>query len=189
MFGVSRHTMSRYVKRGIIKPVKLSPSKYMYDEEEIFRILGQMLPENAQVGLYARTAPGSPSSEMINQVSMLTAFAAAKGMTIAKTYTDKCTSLEFSRAKRTGIFELLLDVAKRRIGAVIVESPDRIALLGNEIVEAMLNAYKVRIIYVNRQPSNAKHRDELMIELTSVVKALMIELGGKPSGEVGSGSI
>jgi len=170
MFGVTRLTLYRYVKEGKLTPIKLNSKVYIYDEDEVYRLLGKSLPTGADVVLYARVNSPAQKDELQDQIRRVTDFAAKNGLSISKTYWDCTRSLDFTRAGRKGLHELLLDVARRKIGMVVVESPDRIARVGHELFQMMLHNYRVRLLYVSREPVNPRYVEETVRELASVVK-------------------
>ena len=172
MFGVTRLTLFRYVRDGKLHPTKINSKIYLYDEEEVYRMLGKSLPSGADVVIYARVNGPSQKEELNNQIQRLTDFASRNGLSVARNYWDCSKSLDFTRSGRKGLHDLMLDVTKRKVGLVIVESPCRIAQIGNELFQMMLSNYRVRILYMSQEPVNPKYLEETTKELASVVKGL-----------------
>lgn len=172
MFGVTRLTLYRYVKEGKLNPIRVNSKVYLYDEDEVYRLLGQSVPVGTQVVAYARVHSPAQKEDLHEQQRRLTDFAAKNGLSIAKVYWDCTRSLDFSRSSRKGLHELMIDVAKRRVGLVIVESPDRIAQVGHELFQMMLSNYRARILYVSNEPVNDRYLHETTRELAGVVRDL-----------------
>lgn len=172
MFGVTRLTLYRYVKEGKLTPIKVNSKVYLYDEDEVYRLLGQSLPTGTGVALYARVNSPAQKEEMQEQIKRVTEFAAKNGLSVAKTYWDCSRSLDFTRSGRKGLHELLMDVARRRVGLVVVESPDRIAQVGHELFQMVLSNYRVRILYVSQEPVNPRYLEETTRELAGVVREM-----------------
>lgn len=176
MFGVTRLTLWRYVKDGKLTPHKVSKSLYLYDEEEVYRLLGKVIPTGTDVVIYARVQGAGQKDELQDQIKRLNDFAARNGMSVSKSYWDCAKSLDFSRENRKGLYELMLDVYKRKVGLVIIESPDRVAQIGHEMFKMMLSNYRVRIIYVSQDPVNPRYLEETTRELAGTVRAMRKQL-------------
>ena len=172
MFGVTRVTMWRYVRDGKLVPHKLSDRVYLYDEEQLYRVLGAAMPQGFDTVIYARVNSAAQKEELQAQILRVTEFAGKAGLSVSKTYWDCTKSLDFSRGTRRGLNDLIMDVVKRKIGCVIVESPDRIAQIGHELLKIVLSNYKVKVIYMNQAPVNPRYLEETTKELTGVVKSL-----------------
>jgi predicted site-specific integrase-resolvase len=190
MFGVTRLTLYRYVKEGKLTPIRVNSKVYIYDEEEVYRLLGKSLPTGADVVIYARVNSPAQKDELQEQIRRLTDFAAKNGLSVAKNYWDCSKSLDFSRSGRKGLHELMLDVSRRKIGLVITESPDRIAQVGHELFQMVLSNYRVRILYVSQEPVNPRYLEETTRELADVVKGLkrLIDRTRPPDETAGFGA-
>lgn len=172
LFGISRLTMWRYVRDEKLHPTKLTSKTYLYDEEEVYRLLGKSMPVGTAAVIYARVHGPSQKDELNDQVRRLTDFACKNGLSISKTYWDIGKSLDFSRTGRKGLHELMLDVTRRKIGIVVAESPDRIAHIGHELFGMMLSNYRCRLLFVSQEPVNPRYLVETTKELASVVRGL-----------------
>lgn len=184
MFGVTRLTLSRYVKQGKLTPIKVNAKVYLYEEEEVYRLLGKSLPTGTDVVIYARVNSAAQKLELQDQIKRLNDFAGKNGMSVAKTYWDCSKSLDFSRSSRKGLNDLLIAVSKRKVGLVVVESPDRIAHIGCDMFKLILSNYRVRILFVSTDPVNPRYLDETARELAGVVKEMkrMIDKKRIPDG-------
>ena len=185
MVGVTRLTLYRYVKAGKLTPVKFNSKIYLYDEEQIYRLLGQSIPTGSGIAIYARVNSHAQKAELNEQIRRVTEFAGKNGMTVQKTYYDCTKSLDFSRSTRKGLHELMHDVTKRRIGLVVVESPDRIAQIGHELLQMMFSSYRVRILYMQKEPVNMKYLSETTKELASIVRGLRNMIDHKKTSDTG----
>jgi predicted site-specific integrase-resolvase len=184
MFGVTRLTLHRYVAAGKLHPIKINSKVYLYDEEEVYRLLGQGVPRGPGVAVYARVNGPSQKDELQDQIRRVTDFANKNGLSVSKTYWDCSKSLEFSRSGRKGLHELMLDVARKKVGMIVVESPDRISQIGHELFEMMMSNYRVRVLYASSEPVNPRYLTETTKELTHVIKELkrMLDRSRPPSG-------
>lgn len=172
MFGVTRLTLYRYVKEGKLNPIRINSKVLMYEEEEVYRLLGKSLPVGTEVAIYARVNSPAQKDELNEQMLRITEFAGKNGLSVAKTYFDCSRSLDFSRSGRKGLHQLLMDISRRRIGLVVVESPDRIAQIGHEMFQMMLSNYRVRLLFISQEPVNPRYLEETTKELATVVKEM-----------------
>lgn len=44
ILGITQPTLSKYVKEGRIKVVKINPWNYFYDEESVYAFIGKEVP-------------------------------------------------------------------------------------------------------------------------------------------------
>lgn len=56
ILNVTQQTLSNYVAKGILHPVKLSKTHYEYDEDEVYALLGKNKNNDRMVVTYARVS-------------------------------------------------------------------------------------------------------------------------------------
>lgn len=56
ILNVTQQTLSNYVAKGILHPVKLSRTHYEYDEDEVYALLGKNKNNDRMVVTYARVS-------------------------------------------------------------------------------------------------------------------------------------
>ena len=69
LLRISRPTLTKYVKDGLIKTVTLPNKRYEYDAESIYSFLNKDVPR--KTCLYARVSTDKQKPDLENQVQLL----------------------------------------------------------------------------------------------------------------------
>jgi septum formation topological specificity factor MinE len=77
--------------------------------------------------------------------------------------------------ERPGLHLLLQDIIQRRVAAVVVETPDRLARLGREIIEQLCKYYGVQLVYVNKVIQRPEYLAEQEKDILTLLKKAKIE--------------
>lgn len=106
---------------------------------------------------------------MAEQQKIVHAWCAARGLSVDRQYEDWAPSTEYSLEERPGLHLLLQDIIQRRVSAVVVETPDRLARIGRELIEQLCRYYGVQLVYVNK----AIQRPEYLAEQEADIYRLL----------------
>jgi putative resolvase len=130
-------------------------------------------PERTEAGavLYARVSSADQRADLDRQVARLAAFAAEKGIRVAKVVAEVGSGLN---GHRKG---LLAALRSPEYGAIIVEHRDRLARFGSEYLEAALAASGRQLIVM--EPDEG--RDDLVQDMLEVLTIFCARLYGRRS--------
>jgi len=169
--GCSWNTLRNYIKRGYIRYTDMPNGKRMYWDEDIYAMVGKRLPKDSCTVLYCRMNKSTTESrkKMQEQQRVAYEFALARGITIEKVYEDWNPSTKFSIKDRPGLHALIQDVIQKKVGTVIVETPDRLARVGFELVEEMFKYYGVGILVINQVIRDPHYEAEQTDDLTELI--------------------
>jgi len=103
---ISRPTLTRYVKNGLIKTTTLLNGRYDYDENSVYAFLNKNIERNTVI--YARVSTSKQKSDLVNQVELLKNYCFQNGWQINNVYQDIASGISFDKRKD---FFLLLDQA------------------------------------------------------------------------------
>jgi DNA invertase Pin-like site-specific DNA recombinase len=106
---------------------------------------------------------------MAEQQKILHGWCSARGLAVDRIYEDWAPSTEYSLEERPGLHLLLQDIIQRRVSAVVVETPDRLARIGRELIEQLCRYYGVQLVYVNK----AIQRPEYLAEQEADIYRLL----------------
>lgn len=180
--GVSTRTLDRYIRAGKLEPVKNRVNgKVFIPEDQVLYLLGSRVPQSRLVVAYCRTAPipgigsSGPSAEtrLREQVDRVMGYCAARGIKV-----DEVIS-EVRRAGRTtDKFDTLMElVVRKKVSALILETPDRIARWGAwEMIKRVLTWHGVEIHVIQPKHERGEFIDEIKEELVDIIAAAR-ELG------------
>ena len=108
---VSRPTLTKYVKTGIIRVHVMPNGHYDYNEEDVYKFLNKDVKRKTYI--YARVSTPKQKPDLKNQIQLLKQFCFANGYTINGVFSDIASGISFE--KRKGLFDLLDDVLAGRV--------------------------------------------------------------------------
>jgi len=121
--------------------------------------------------LYARVSSADQKADLDRQVARLAAFAAEKGIQVAKVVAEVGSGLE---GHRKGLISVL---RSPEYGIIVVEHRDRLARFGSEYIEAALAASGRRLIVM--EPDEVK--DDLVQDMIDALASACRRLYGRRS--------
>ena len=177
VLGKSYSTVRRWADHGRIRTTKLENGHIMYWDEDVWAMIGKKISRDSLVTIYVRVAGTSESSQrlMAEQQGLLHSWCTARGLTVDRIYEDWAPSTEYSLEERPGLHLMLQDIIQRRVSAVIVETPDRLARLGRELIEQLCRYYGVQLVYVNKAIQRPEYLAEQEEDLHRLLKKAKIE--------------
>ena len=173
----SYSTVRRWADKGRIRTTKLENGHIMYWDEDVWAMVGKKISKESLVTLYARVAGTTESDRklMAEQQRLLHQWCAARGLQVDRLYEDWAPSTEYSLQERPGLHLLLQDIIQKRVAAVIVETPDRLARIGRELIEQLCRYYGVQLVYVNRVIQRPEYLAEQEVDLHRLLKKAKID--------------
>jgi len=169
MLGVHPLTLYRWAKKGKIKCIRTPSGRYRYPLKEILRILGKS-ESDVDVASVAVIYVRVPSERYMKsrllekQINELKKFARKKNLEIREIIMD--ISHGFC-GKSPGI-ERLLELAKeRKIGKVLIYSPETLSRLCYWLFERIFEIFGIEIITLRK---SSKESSELVyLELLEII--------------------
>jgi len=181
VLGKSYATVRRWADMGRIRTTKLENGHIMYWDEDVWKMIGKKISRDSWVCLYARVAGTGESDRklMAEQQKLLHVWCAARGLSADRLYEDWAPSTEYSLEERPGLHMLLQDIIQRRVSAVVVETPDRLARIGRELIEELCRYYGVQLVYVNKAIQRPEYLAEQEEDLHRLLKKAKIDRLGE----------
>ena len=103
VLGITRPTLTKYVKTGIIRVTVLPNKRYDYNEEDVYGFLNKDMKRKTFI--YARVSTAKQKPDLENQIFLLKHFCFSNGYTISGIYSDIASGISFE--KRKDFFEML----------------------------------------------------------------------------------
>jgi putative resolvase len=177
VLGKSYSTVRRWADRGRIRTTKLENGHIMYWDEDVWSMVGKKISRESLVTLYCRVAGTGESDRrlMADQQRILHTWCSARGLQVDRLYEDWAPSTEYSIEERPGLHLLLQDIIQKRVAAVIVETPDRLARIGRELIEQLCRYYGVQLVYVNKAIQRPEYLAEQEKDLERLLKKAKID--------------
>ena len=106
LLRITRPTLTKYVKEGIIKVDKLPNGRYEYDSNSVYSFLNKDVKRKTYI--YARVSTSKQKADLDNQIELLKQFCFTNGYVISGIYSDIASGISFE--KRNNFFKMLDDI-------------------------------------------------------------------------------
>ena len=172
ILGITRQTLTKYVKTGTIRVTVLPNKRYDYNEEDVYKFLNRDVKRKTLI--YARVSTAKQKSDLENQISLLKQFCFSNGYTISGIYSDIASGISFE--KRINFFKLLDEVLERRVERVVVTYKDRLSRVGFELFEHLFWKYNCEIVVMSEVGSVKIDTQEVFEEIVSLLHCYSMKL-------------
>ncbi|MFK5954384.1 MAG: IS607 family transposase [Desulfobacterium sp.] len=175
LMQISRPTLTRYVKNGLIKTTTLLNGRYDYDENSVYAFLNKNIERNTVV--YARVSTSKQKSDLVNQVELLKNYCFQNGWQINNVYQDIASGISFD--KRKDFFLLLDDILAHKVKKVIISYKDRLSRVGFELFSHLFKQFGTDIIVISDVGSEKLDSQEVFEEIVSLLHCYSMKLYSK----------
>ena len=175
LLGISRPTLTKYVKTGVIRATRLPNKRYDYNSEDVFRLFNKGVERKTY--LYARVSTQKQKADLENQVAMLKQFCFSNGYRISGIYSDIASGISFE--KRKDFFKLLDEVLDGRVEKVVITSKDRLSRVGFDLFYHLFRKYHCDIIVMSEIGSVKLDSEEVFEEIISLLHCYSMKLYSK----------
>ena len=179
LLGISRPTLTKYVKTGVIRATRLPNKRYDYNSEDVFRLFNKGVERKTY--LYARVSTQKQKADLENQVAMLKQFCFSNGYRISGVYSDIASGISFE--KRKDFFKLLDEVLDGRVEKVVITCKDRLSRVGFDLFYHLFRKYHCDIIVMSEIGSVKLDSGEVFEEIISLLHCYSVKLYSKRKAE------
>lgn len=172
LLRISRPTLTKYVKSGLIKIRVLPNGFYDYDKESVYKFLTKDI--NRQNYLYARVSTSKQKKDLENQIELLKQYCFSSGIQIHGIYSDIASGISFE--KRKGFFELLDEVTNNKVNKVIITYKDRLSRVGFELFKYCFDKYNTEIHVISEVGNKKLDSQEIFEEIVSLLHSYSMKL-------------
>ena len=172
LLQISRSTLLRWRKDGILKATKLPSGQYDWDANSVFKILNK--GEVRGVYLYARVSTPKQKQDLENQIENLQSFAMKNGYQVKGLYKDIASGISFERRKE--FFELLDLVISGKVSKVIITYKDRLSRVGFDLFKYLFSKYHTEIIVMSELTDKKTDQQEIFEEIISLLNAFSMRM-------------
>ena len=168
VLGISRSTLYRYKRDGIIKiKTKFNDNFYEYDDDSVYQLLGDSSKaQNKLIVSYARVSTQNQKKQLVEQNQLIYESCISRGLKLDKQFSDIKSGMS---ADRQEFQELLNDIIRNKIDTVVIENKDRLVRFGYEILEYVCKCHGCKILVLNDILENKSYEQELTEDLISII--------------------
>ena len=163
---VTRPTLTKYVKDGLIEVTVKSNGQYDYNPDSVYKVLNKDIDRKTYV--YARVSTLKQKQDLENQVQLLKTFCFQNGYVLNGVYKDVASGINFE--KRTQFFELLDEVLAGKVKRVIVTYKDRLSRIGFGLFSYLFAKYGCEIIVLSDVGSTTLDDEEVFDDVIHLLQ-------------------
>ena len=169
---VTRPTLTKYVKTGIIRVHVMPNGHYDYNEEDVYKFLNKK--EKRKTYIYARVATPKQKPDLKNQIQQLKQFCLAKGYTVNGVFSDIASGINFE--KRKGLFDLLDNVLAGRVERIVVTYKDRLSRDAYDLLDYLFQKYNCELVVMSDVGSEKLDSQEVFEDMVSLLHCYSMKL-------------
>ena len=177
---VSRPTLTKYVREGLIKVTLKGNGQYDYDADSVYQMLNKDVERKTYV--YARVSTSKQKHDLDNQVQLLKTFCFQNGYVLNGVYQDIASGISFE--KRTQFFELLDEVLAGKVKRVVITYKDRLSRVGFELFSHLFAKHGCELIVMSEVGSTKLDSEEIFEEIVSLLDCYSMKLDSKRKNKV-----
>lgn len=175
VLDITRPTLTKYVKNGIIKVTIKPNGQYEYDEESVYAFLNKDVKRKNCI--YARVSTSKQKKDLENQVEMLKQFSFSQCIQISGVYQDIASGISFEKRKQ--FFNMLDEIVAGRVQRVIISYKDRLSRVGFDLFKYLFEKYNCEIVVVSEVGSHKLDSEEIFEEIVSLLHCYSMKLYSK----------
>lgn len=175
LLRITRPTLTKYVKEGLIKVEKLPNGRYEYDSESVYSFLNKDMKRKTYI--YARVSTSKQKPDLNNQIELLKQFCFTNGYTISGIYSDIASGISFE--KRNDFFKMLDDIIDNEVERVVITYKDRLSRIGFDLFYHLFQKYNCEIVIMSEVGSEKLDRQEIFEEIESLLHCYSMKFYSK----------
>jgi predicted site-specific integrase-resolvase len=172
---ITRPTLTKYVKEGIIKVETLPNGRYEYDEASVYAFLNKDMKRKTYI--YARVSTNKQKADLENQIELLKQFCFTNGYVISGVFSDVASGISFE--KRKEFFQMLDDILAGKVERVVITYKDRLSRVGFDLFLHLFKKYNCEIITMSEIGSEKLDSQEIFEEIVSLLHCYSMKLYSK----------
>jgi len=175
LLRISRPTLHKYAKNGIIGYVVMPNGYYDYSSDDVYKWLNRGIKRKVYV--YARVSTSKQKSDLENQIEMLKIWAFNSGIEINGIYNDIASGISFK--KRKDFFKLLDEIINHKVEKVIIAYKDRLSRVGFELFYYLFKQFGTDIVVVSEVGNKKLDSKEIFEEIISLLHCYSMKMYSK----------
>lgn len=175
LLRISRQTLTKYVKDGVIKVETLPNGRYEYNEKSVYKFLNKDLKRKTYI--YARVSTSKQKRDLENQIELLKQFCFTNGYVISGIYSDIASGINFE--KRNDFFKMLDEIIDNKVERVVITHKDRLSRVGFDLFYHLFKKYNCEIVIMSEVGSEKIDSQEIFEEIVSLLHCYSMKLYSK----------
>jgi predicted site-specific integrase-resolvase len=176
VLGCSYSTLRRYAAKGLIRTYKYEirgrRGKMNYWDEDVYAMVGKKITKEHWIVGYTRVGKRFKTdlANLQSQKNLMRHFCTKRGISLEKIYEDIGASTDHSQAGRPQFHELLRDIMKGKVDAVVVDTTCRISRVAYEFFAELCKYHGTDIVIMNPSLTDPYYLEEQSEDLTHLIQ-------------------
>ena len=145
LLRITRPTLTKYVKTGVIKVTKMPNGQYDYDKKSVMAFFNDGIPLSTYI--YARVSNHKQKADLENQIELLKRFCFERGYSISEVFSDIASGINFD--KRKEFFTMLDKIIDGKCERVVVTYKDRLSRVGFGLFKFLFGRFNCEIVVMS----------------------------------------
>jgi len=175
LLRVSRNTLTKYIKEGIIHVVELPNGQYDYNDDDVYQRFNKGMERKTFI--YARVSTSKQRRDLENQIELLKQFCISNGWKIHGVYSDVASGISFE--KRTEFFDLLSAIMNHEVERIVITYKDRLSRVGFELFSYLFDQFNTKIVVISEVGNPKLDSEEIFEEIVSLLHCYSMKLYSK----------
>lgn len=175
LLRITRPTLTKYVKSGIIKVVRKPNGQYEYDEDSVYAFLNKDVKRKTYI--YARVSTSKQKKDLENQIELLKQFCFSNGYLVSGIFADVASGISFE--KRKEFFTMLDDILAGKVERVVITYKDRLSRVGFDLFLHLFQKFHCEIVVMSEIGSVKLDSQEIFEEIISLLHCYSMKLYSK----------
>lgn len=175
LLQISRPTLTKYVKSGLIEVETKPNGQYDYKEESVYKLFNKGMERKTYI--YARVSTPKQKKDLENQIETLKQFCFSNGYKINKVFSDVASGISFE--KRKDFFTMLDDVITNKVERVVITYKDRLSRVGFELFYHLFKKFHCEIIVMSEIGNQKLDSEEIFEEIVNLLHCYSMKLYSK----------
>jgi putative resolvase len=161
ILGITRQTLTTYVKTGKISVTKMGNGYYDYDNDSVYKFLNKEYRINV---IYGRVSTYKQKNDLANQILDIVNYCNNNNIKYDKIYQEIASGVDFDRKEFS---TLVQEVINKKIANIYITHKDRISRLSFLTLENIFKQFGTNIIVINDKENS--YEEELFEELINII--------------------
>lgn len=172
---VTRPTLTKYVKEGLIKVTTKGNGQYDYDSDSVYKLLNKDIERKTYI--YARVSTTKQKKDLEKQVHLLKTFCFQNGYVLNGVYQDIASGINFE--KRKEFFDMLDEVLAGKVKRVVITYKDRLSRVGFDLFSYLFAKHGCELIVMSEVGSTDLDSEEVFDDVVHLLESYSLDLYSK----------
>ena len=171
LLNVTRPTLCKYVKTGLLKVKPLPNGYYDYDDESVYKLLDKDLVRQSVI--YCRVSTQKQKNDLINQRKSIEKYCSENGINISDVYSDIGAGINFDRKE---FRRLINDIVNHKVSKVYITYKDRLSRISFEMFKQLFDNFNCEIVVLNDTEDTKIIEKEIFNEIISLIHCFSMKV-------------